>query len=87
MASYPPRKRKDGTTYFLAQITRRAKGFQESKSFDTKAAAMMWATKREKEIDAAIAEGRDLTPRKVATITVGDAIDRYIVRPEQSPCH
>jgi len=78
MASITARKRKDGSIAFLAQIIRRNPKYQESRTFDKRKSAEVWAKKREREIDADITAGR--TPRKLsaAKVTLGHAIDKYI---------
>lgn len=72
------RKRKDGSTAFLAQIIRRTPKYQESRTFDKRKTAEIWARNREREIDADISAGK--SPRKLsaAKVTLGHAIDRYI---------
>jgi hypothetical protein len=77
MATFVTRTRKDKSTYTLAQITRRAVNFTENRSFPGPANAKAWATKREREVDAAIAAGRDPS-NKVQRVTLGDAIDKYV---------
>lgn len=78
MPSIVPRKKKDGTESYLAQIVRRAHGHTESKTFSTRKAAVAWGKMREKEIDADLAAGRNPLSRKAAAVTLGDAIDKYL---------
>lgn len=78
MATIVERKRKDGSTGYLAQITRRGYMKPESRTFDTMKAAKRWADKREDEIDCDIAAGRKVQRRSTKRRTLGDAIDRYI---------
>lgn len=78
MASITERNR-GGKVTVLAQITRRAHNYTESRSFPTKKAAEVWARKREKELDALVARGEPLTKQsKAAAPTLGAAIERYI---------
>lgn len=67
MATY--RKRGDGWRAEVARL-----GVRDSATFDTKAQAVEWATKREAEI----LEGKGVGATKVAK-TLNDAIDRYKV--------
>ena len=62
----------------MAQIIRRNPKYQESRTFDKRKSAEVWAKKREREIDADITAGR--TPRKLSAtkVTLGHAIDKYI---------
>ncbi|NRB18420.1 MAG: hypothetical protein HRU33_12835 [Rhodobacteraceae bacterium] len=78
MAGITARKRKDGSIAFLAQIIRRNPKYQESRTFDKRKSAEIWAKKREREIDAEITAGR--TPRKLSAskVTLGHAIYKYI---------
>lgn len=78
MATIVVRTRKDGSTAYVAQITRRAHGVQESRTFDKEKTAKTWANRREKEIDNEIANGKKPLKSKAKKITLGDAIDRYL---------
>jgi integrase len=78
VATIAERRRKDGSVSYLAQITRRGHGHQESRSFDKRKTAEAWAKKREREIDDAIANGRPIKTQTLSNATLGDAIDRYI---------
>ncbi len=78
MATIVERKRKNGSTGYLAQITRRGYMKPESRTFDTAKAAKRWADKREDEIDQDIAAGLKVQKRTSKRRTLGDAIDRYI---------
>lgn len=78
MATIVERKRKDGTSTFLAQIIRRAHGLKESKTFPSRKAAEAWAKKREKEIASDLSEGRSPLTQKAQAVTLGDAIDKYV---------
>lgn len=78
MATIVGRPRKDGTTAYVAQITRRGHGFQESRTFDKEKTAKTWAKRREAEIDAMIAEGRKPKTTTTQRKTLGDAIDKYV---------
>lgn len=68
----------DGSVSYLAQITRRGHGHQESRSFDKRKTAEAWAKKREREIDDAIANGRPIKTQTQSNATLGTTIDRYI---------
>ena len=78
MAHIIERKRKDGSTAYLAQIAIKRKGqwaHRESRTFDKKPAANAWLKKRMKEIDAA---GEDLRKIKAKGKTLRDALDKYL---------
>ncbi|MBS9718547.1 site-specific integrase [Pseudohalocynthiibacter aestuariivivens] len=71
------RKRKDGSSAYLAQIDIKRNGkrvHREAKTFDRKSAANAWIKKRKKEIDAA---GEDLGSLKSKGKSLGDAIRKY----------
>lgn len=71
------RKRKDGSTAYLAQIDIKRNGrrlHREARTFDRKAAANAWIKKRSKGLDAL---GDDLSKAKTSKRTLGDAIERY----------
>lgn len=73
------RKTRSGATNYLAQIVRRKHQHTESRVFRSRKLATAWATKREREIDLAIAEGRPLAVSNPNNIpTLGDAIQKYI---------
>lgn len=78
MATIAERRRMDGSVSYLAQITRRGHGHQESRSFDKRKTAEAWAKKREREIDDAIANGRPIKTQTQSNATLGTTIDRYI---------
>lgn len=78
MATIVERKRKDGSTGYLAQITRRGYMKSESRTFSKRKDAERWADKREGEIDSDIEAGRKVETRSAKRRTLGDAIDRYI---------
>ncbi|QPO09957.1 Phage integrase family protein [Sulfitobacter pontiacus] len=72
------RKRKDGSTAYVAQINIRRNGkwaHRESRTFDKHSSASAWFKKRMKEITAA---GADLTAINSKGRTLSTAIDRYI---------
>ncbi|MEP5732407.1 MAG: site-specific integrase [Sulfitobacter sp.] len=78
MAQIIERKRKDGSTAFVAQINIRRNGkwaHRESRTFDKPASAAAWYKKRMKEISDA---GDNLTSIKSKGRTLSTAIDRYI---------
>lgn len=77
MGTVIPRKRKDGTTGYSAQIVIKAEGriaHRETKTFDRRQAAAAWLEKREKELKRPGA----LDAAKAGNPTLADAIDRYI---------
>lgn len=77
MGTINPRKRKDGTTGYTAQILKKQKGkivHREAKTFDRKAAADAWLKRRETELAVPGALERAKTPNA----TLAAAIDRYI---------
>lgn len=77
MAHITERKRKDGSTAYLAQINIKRKGkwvHREARTFDQKKAASAWHKKRMKEINAA---GEDLSLIRNHKQTLADVIDRY----------
>ncbi|GLQ26161.1 site-specific integrase [Sulfitobacter pacificus] len=78
MVQIVERKRKDGSTAYVAQINVRRNGkwaHRESRTFDKHASAAAWYKKRMKEISAA---GDDLSTIKSKGRTLSTAIDRYI---------
>lgn len=76
MGTIVPRRRKDGTTAYMAQIrlARDEEILRETKTFDRRQAAYAWLERREKELSdpAKRAAARACDP------TLADAIDRYI---------
>lgn len=85
MASIVERTRKDGSKTYLAQIIRRNPKHQESRSFPTRKSAEVWARKREKEIDLAVAEGRPLAKQADQGKTLGDVITAYVTDTMRPP--
>ncbi|MES2914480.1 MAG: tyrosine-type recombinase/integrase [Pseudomonadota bacterium] len=79
MATIVERKKKDGSASYLAQIIRRGHGLKESRTFSTRKAAEAWAKMREKEIASDLSEGRSPLSQKAQAVTLGDAIDKYIL--------
>lgn len=77
-----PRKRKDGTIAYLAQIMRRHEGsvFRESRTFDRRGAATAWIEKRERELAVPGAIER----AKAEDPTLAQAIDRYIAESKRA---
>ncbi|MDF3413307.1 tyrosine-type recombinase/integrase [Sulfitobacter sp. M57] len=78
MTQIVERKRKDGSTAYVAQINVRRNGkwaHRESRTFDKRASAAAWYKKRMKEIGDA---GDDLSNIKSKGRTLSTAIDRYI---------
>ncbi|KQP34277.1 hypothetical protein ASF27_01570 [Methylobacterium sp. Leaf102] len=76
MGTILPRKRKDGSTGYHAQIVVKRDGLQhrETKTFDRRPAAAAWIAKREHELGQPGA----LAATKADDPTLGAAIDRYI---------
>ncbi len=74
------RERSDGTVAFLAQIDlqRKGKRYRDNRTFDKRKAAEAWIKKRTKEIEALLAAGINPIKPRVAKITLGDAIDKYV---------
>ena len=75
MGTIVPRKRKGGSIGYTAQILLKKSGeiiHREAKTFDRRAAAAAWISKRETEIR----ENGPERPR--STVTVADAIDRFM---------
>lgn len=73
MGTIVPRKRKDGTTGYRAQIIRKEGGevvWQEAKTFDRRPAATAWLARREAELDRGGGKAEDPPLR--------DVIDRYV---------
>lgn len=76
MGTIIPRRRKDGSTAYLAQILKKRDGriaHREAQTFDRKALAVAWIRKRETEL----AEPGGLDRARIPKGTLGDAIDKY----------
>lgn len=76
MGTIIPRRRKDGSTGYTAQILKKRDGrivLREAKTFDRKAGAQAWIAKR--EADLATPDGIDRA--RVPKGTLADAIDKY----------
>jgi integrase len=81
MATIVPRKRKDGSIGYLAQIIVKRQGkvvHQESRTFDRRQAAAAWSVRREEELRKPGALGRRADDPKLA-----DVIDRYVAESEK----
>lgn len=80
MATIRARPLKSGKTSYTAIITRKIDGerYQETKTDAKQKLVAAWAKKREAEIDADIAAGREVKKRTDKLVTLGDAIDKYI---------
>lgn len=82
MGTIIPRKRKDGSTGYMAQIAIRRDGHvhRETKTFDRKQAASAWLEKRERELEkpGAIEQAKGADP------ILADTIDRYIAESERA---
>lgn len=77
MGTITPRKRRDGSVAYLAQISLKRDGVvfhKENRTFDREAVARAWIKKREKE---ARSSATPLVKAKSTAATLGDAIDRY----------
>jgi integrase len=77
MGTIVPRKRKDGSTGYTAQILRKKSGkiiHREAQTFDRRQAAIAWLKRRETELSEPGALDRAKTPDK----SLANAIDRYI---------
>ncbi|RFB80371.1 site-specific integrase [Methylovirgula sp. 4M-Z18] len=77
MGTITERRRKDGSTAYLAQISLTREGkivFREAQTFDRRPAAAAWLKKREKELakPGAVLAARKRDP------TLGEVIQRYI---------
>jgi integrase len=88
MATIVPRKRKNGTTSYLAQIILKQGGkvvHQESQTFDRRPAAAAWADRREKELRKLPPNSLGVIPinRKAADPKLADVIDRYTVESQK----
>jgi len=70
MATIVPRKRKDGSTGYLAQIIVKRQGVvhQESQTFDRRQAAAAWSARREDELRKPGALGRRIDDPKLADV-------------------
>lgn len=80
MGTIVPRKRKDGSTAFKAQIIRKQKGrvvWSESQTFERRPAALAWLARREEELDKPGGMARLEDP------PLRDVIDRYIAESEK----
>lgn len=78
MGTIVERKRKNGSTAYLAQISINRDGkraHSESRTFDRRPAATAWLTKREKELEKTGALG---LKQAESDPTLGKVIDRYI---------
>lgn len=77
MATIQKRKRKDGTTAYLAQIFVKRKGeapYREARTFDRRSTAKAWADKRTREIKN---HDGDAVTFKNRGSTLADAVQRY----------
>lgn len=76
MGTIIPRRRKDGSIGYTAQILKKRGGkivLREAQTFDRKQAAVAWINKREAEI----AEPGGLERARIPKGTLADAIDKY----------
>jgi integrase len=81
MATIVPRKRRDGSTGYLAQIIVKRQGkvvHQESQTFDRRQAAAAWSVRREDELRKPGALGRRADDPKLT-----DVIERYVAESEK----
>jgi integrase len=77
MGTIIPRKRKDGTTGYTAQIVIKRGGkivHRESQTFDRKQAATTWLGRREGELKSEGGLDRAMRP----AVSLADVIDRYV---------
>lgn len=77
MGTIVPRKRKDGTTGYTAQIVIKRGGkivHRESQTFDRKQAATTWLGRREGELKSEGGLDRAMRP----AVSLSDVIDRYV---------
>jgi integrase len=82
MATIVARKRKDGTTGYLAQIILKQAGkvvHQESQTFDRRQAATAWSERREQELRKPGAIGRRADDPRLS-----DVIDRFVAESEKA---
>jgi integrase len=81
MGTITARRRKSGSTAYMAQISiqRDGKSVRENRTFDRKPAATAWINKREKELSepGALAAAAASEP-KAASSTLADAIKKYV---------
>lgn len=82
MGTIIPRKRKDGSMGYMAQIAVRRDGemHRETKTFDRKQAALIWIDKRETELS----KPGGFERAKTVDPTLAEAIDRYISESKKS---
>ena len=81
MATIVPRKRKNGSTGYMAQIIIKRDGkvaHQELQTFDRRQAAVAWSARREEELRKPGALGRSADDP-----TLADVIDRYVAESEK----
>ena len=84
MGAIIERKRKNGSTAFLAQaaVMRAGKVARENKTFDRRPAANAWLKKREAELSKPGALSQRPSPQYEATLA--DAIDTYLAKSERA---
>jgi integrase len=77
MGTVIPRRRKDGSLAYMAQVAlmREGRSIRETKTFDRKAAATAWIEKRERELSKPGALEKAVSQRHQPTLA--DTIDRY----------
>lgn len=80
MGTIVVRKRKDGTSYYTAQVTIKSRGkvHREARSFDRKQAATAWTVRREEELRKPGALDRAGKDPKL-----GDVVGRYLQEAEK----
>lgn len=82
MGSISVRKRKDGSTAYYAQVRIMQKGvtvYQETQTFDRKAAAQAWV----KKVETQMAAPGAIAKSKRKGVSVKDMIDRYLLEYEK----
>jgi integrase len=85
MGTITARRRKDGSTAYLAQISIMRDGeiaFRQSKTFDRKAIAEAWLKRREGELAKPGGMSKAAAPR--ASATLREAIERYVLDSEKA---
>lgn len=78
MASITFHQNKDGSIAYKATITKKKLNYRETRSFPNKQAALAWADKREREVEATAAVGQKVHKEADEGRTLGEAIDKYV---------
>lgn len=82
MGTVVPRRRKDGSTAYMAQIriARDGEVYRETQTFDRKASAYAWIERREVELSDPAARQR----ARLGDPLLGEVIDRYVAESERA---